>query len=68
MTSSLVLAILKLQYEKVKISVKSKLMSKISSYGGSLCIRDLKGRLLLQQMEPLGRPIGTIVYSKASIA
>ena len=33
MTSSPVLAILKLQHEKVRISVKNKLMSKISSYG-----------------------------------
>ena len=32
MTSSPVLAILKLQHEKVRISMKSKLMSKISSY------------------------------------
>ena len=32
MTSSPVLAILKLQHEKVRISVKNKLMSKISSY------------------------------------
>ena len=34
MTSSPVLAILKLQHEKVRISVKNKLMSKISSYAG----------------------------------
>ena len=33
MTSSPVLAILKLQHEKVRISVKNKLISKISSYG-----------------------------------
>ena len=33
MTSSPVLAILKLQHEKVRISMKNKLMSKISSYG-----------------------------------
>ena len=32
MTSSLVLAILKLQHEKVRISVQNRLMSKISSY------------------------------------
>ena len=32
MTSSPVLAILKLQHEKVRISVKKRLMSKISSY------------------------------------
>ena len=30
---------------------------------GVLCLRDLKG---MQQMEQLGRPIGTIIYSKAS--
>ena len=33
MTSSPVLAILKLQHEKVRVSVKNRLMSKISSYG-----------------------------------
>ena len=32
MTSSPVFAILKLQHEKVRFSVKNKLMSKISSY------------------------------------
>ena len=30
---------------------------------GVLCLRDLKG---MQQMEQFGRPIGTIIYSKAS--
>ena len=29
-------------------------------------IRDLKGMHILQQMEQLGRPIGTIIYPKAS--
>ena len=33
---------------------------------GVLCLRDLKGMCILQQMEQLGRPIGTIIYSKAS--
>ena len=36
MTSSPVLAILKLQHENVKISVKNRLMFKISSYGQKL--------------------------------
>ena len=33
---------------------------------GVLCLRGLKGMRMLQQMEQLGRPIGTIIYSKAS--
>ena len=33
---------------------------------GVLCLRDLKGMRILQQMEQLGRPIGTVIYSKAS--
>ena len=33
---------------------------------GVLCLRDLKGMHILQQMEQLGRVIGTTIYSKAS--
>ena len=51
MTSFPVLAILKLQHEKVRISVKNKLMSKISSYARYSSVSDNQLRTYVEEIK-----------------